>query len=218
MDHLCYAEVFMGMGGVFLKRHRAPKCEVINDISQDVTNLFRILQRHYEAFMGELKYRHTSRADFARLNATAPDQLTDLERAARFLYLQKTGFGGKVTGRVYGTLTTSGARFDVNKLGPILDAIHERMGGVQIECLDYAKFISVYDRPHTLFYIDPPHYNHEDDYGKGVFNRENFGQLAEQLATIKGDFIMSINDLFKGRAKGLCLHDLRLRCGDRHEN
>ena len=46
-------------------------------------------------------YRHGPRnADFERLRATPADQLTDLERAARFLYLQKTGFGGM--GRTFG--------------------------------------------------------------------------------------------------------------------
>lgn len=38
--HTGYAEVFVGMGGVFLRRDRAPKTEVINDYSGDVTNFF----------------------------------------------------------------------------------------------------------------------------------------------------------------------------------
>ncbi|MET4664970.1 site-specific DNA-adenine methylase [Sphingomonas sp. PvP056] len=41
--HDTYVEPFVGMGGVFLKRTRQPRAEVINDISADVTTLFRIL-------------------------------------------------------------------------------------------------------------------------------------------------------------------------------
>lgn len=54
--HPCatYAEPFVGMGGVFLKRTRRSVSEVINDISEDVANFFRILQRHYVAFMDML--------------------------------------------------------------------------------------------------------------------------------------------------------------------
>ncbi len=36
VPHETYAEPFIGMGGVFLLRERAPKCEVINDIFGDV--------------------------------------------------------------------------------------------------------------------------------------------------------------------------------------
>jgi DNA adenine methylase len=90
------------MGGVFLRRTRRPKCEVINDISEDVATFFRILQRHYVAFMDMLRFQLTTRAGFERLMRTDPSTLTDLERAARFLYLQRTAFGGKVVGRNFG--------------------------------------------------------------------------------------------------------------------
>lgn len=49
VEHHTYAEPFIGMGGVFLRRKLAPKAEVINDISADVATLFRVLQRHYAA-------------------------------------------------------------------------------------------------------------------------------------------------------------------------
>ena len=40
--HTTYAEAFVGMGGVFLRRNYKPKAEVINDYSRDVSNLFRM--------------------------------------------------------------------------------------------------------------------------------------------------------------------------------
>ena len=90
VDHGLYAEPFVGMGGVFFRRDRRPDAEVINDRNGDVVNLFRILQRHYAAFMDHLKFQLTSRREFERLSRTDPATLTDLERAARFLYLQRT--------------------------------------------------------------------------------------------------------------------------------
>ena len=36
---------------------------------------------------------------------------------------------------------------------------------VHIECLDWADFIRRYDRPFMLFYVDPPYWGHETDYG-----------------------------------------------------
>jgi len=52
-------------------------------------------------------------------------------------------------------------------------------------------FIPRYDRPFTLFYIDPPYWGHEADYGRDLFAR---GWLAEVLHSIKGRFILSINE------------------------
>ena len=70
-----------------------------------------------------------------------PATLTDLERAARFLYLQKTAFGGKAMGQTFGVTRYGGARFNLTRLAPLVEEVHERMAGVVIECLGWAEFI-----------------------------------------------------------------------------
>lgn len=194
IPHETYAEPFVGMGGVFFRRRRAPRAEVVNDRSGDVATLFRILQRHYVAFMDMLKWQFTSRRDFDRLLAVDPITLTDLERAARFLYLQRLAFGGKVSGRSFGVSSGMPGRFDVGKLGPMLEEINERMSGVIIENLGYEEFISRYDGPGVLFYLDPPYWGSESDYGVGAFARADFQRLADILAGLAGRFVLSIND------------------------
>ncbi|NOW46724.1 DNA adenine methylase [Novosphingobium sp. SG751A] len=194
LEHSTYAEVFVGMGGVFFRRDRRPNAEVINDWSEDVSTFFRVVQRHYQPFMDMLRWQVTSRAGFEKLSAMPPESLTDLERSARFLYLQRLAFGGKVAGRRFGISPASPARFDVSKLGPMVEAVHERLSGVVIERLPWADFIARYDRAGTLFYLDPPYHGCEGDYGKGMFGREEFEQMAEQLRGISGRFILSLND------------------------
>lgn len=194
IPHVTYCEPFIGLGGVFLRRPFRARAEVINDISRDVTNLFRILQRHYASFLGEIRWRLTTRAEFERLVAENPESLTDMERAARFLYLQRTAFGGKITGRNFGVSPAAPARFDVTELVAILEDVHDRLAGVVIEQLPYAELIARYDREGTLFYLDPPYAGGETDYGPGVFGPEDFGRLAQQLGGLKGRFLLSIND------------------------
>ncbi len=195
IDHNCYAEPFVGMGGVYLRRRSAPAAEVINDASRDVATLFRILQRHYVAFMEMIRFQLTTRTEFDRLARTDPDTLTDLERAARFLYLQNAAFGGKARGRTFGVSYDRPARFDVTRLGPMLEDLHERLSGVAIECLPWQAFVDRYDRPGTLFYVDPPYWVNETDYGKGLFARDDFTLLAARLARLQGRFILSLNDI-----------------------
>jgi len=195
VPHDLYAEPFMGMGGVFFRRRSRPKVEVINDVSQDVVTLFRILQRHYQAFLDTLKWQLSSRAEFERLMKVDPSTLTDLERSARFLYLQRQAFGGKVAGRTYGVTRTGPARFDLTKLVPMLEAVHDRLSGVHIECLRYDAFIRRYDRPGALFYLDPPYWGCEADYGQGVYGGDDFRSLRALLEGLQGRFILSINDV-----------------------
>lgn len=198
--HTLYAEPFVGMGGVFLRRDLRPKVEVINDWSADVATLFRILQRHYQAFLDELRWRLSSRAEFDRLMAVDPETLTDLERAARFLYLQRAAFGGKVDGRGFGVSRTNPARFDISKLAPMLAEVHERLAGVVIERLPYADFIRRYDCPGALFFLDPPYWGCEGDYGRDLFSRADFEQLRGLLEALQGRFVLTINDRPETRA------------------
>lgn len=193
IPHKTYAEPFVGMGGVFLRRGWKPQCEVMNDYNGEIVNLFRILQRHYPQFMDCLKYQISSRREFERLKKTDPVTLTDLERAGRFLYLQRQNFGGKPDG-VFGVATARPSRFDINRLAPILESAHERLSGVVFENLDWSDFVQRYDSNDTLFYLDPPYFGGENDYGKGMFDRAAFAKMAEQLSSIEGAFILSIND------------------------
>ena len=190
-----YAEPFVGMGGIFLRRSTRPRAEVINDRGRDIANLFRILQRHYPQFLDTLRFQLTTRAEFERLVRVDPETLTDLERAARFLYLQRTAFGGKVSGRNFGVAKERPGRFNLTTLEPMLEDLHSRLAGVVIECLDWSDFIPRYDAEGTLFYLDPPYWGCEDDYGKAMFARADFARLAAQLGAIKGRFILSLNDL-----------------------
>lgn len=85
-------------------------------------------------------------------------------------------------------VTDGGARFNLTRLAPLLEDVHERLAGVVIENLDWLDFIDRYDRPGTLFYLDPPYFGSKGDYEKALFGREHF-------AAIKGRFILSISDV-----------------------
>lgn len=76
----------------------------------------------------------------------------------------------------------------------MLEDVHERLAGVVIERLPFAELIRRYDRAGALFYLDPPYWGCEDDYGKAVFARADFEALSALLEGLQGRFILSIND------------------------
>ena len=122
IPHERYVEPFVGMGGVFFRRPLRPKMEVINDINRDVVNLFRHLQRHYQQLLDVLKWQICSRAEFERLLRQDVSTLTELERAARFLYLQRACFGGKMVNPAFGE-DASGELYVVSLAGSIFKIV-----------------------------------------------------------------------------------------------
>ncbi len=192
IPHRSYIEPFVGMGGVFLRRSKAPPVEVINDLSGDVANLFRVVRRHYEPFVDEFAWLLAGRDEFERQRRVDPSTLTDIERAVRFLYLQRLAFGGKIEGRTFGVRKDQSSRIQPSVLRAELRKLHRRLETVTIEQLGYQDVIRRYDGKGALFYLDPP-YDETSGYGTG-FGRDDYVALAEQLAGVAGRFIMSIND------------------------
>lgn len=192
--HKIYAEPFVGMGGIFLRRTQISKAEVINDINGELVNLYRIVRKHPEELCRCVEFRLAARQEFYRLKQTPPETLTEIERAARFLYLQSVAFGGKVTDQAFGVSIDRPARFNFVKMQERIRNVAERLASVTIERQDFETFIKRYDTKDTLFYLDPPYWGNETDYGKGVFCRSDFERLKDVLTGIKGKFILSLND------------------------
>lgn len=190
-EHQCYVEVFAGAANIlFAKEVRG--AEVINDLDRDLVTLYRTVKHHPEELHRQFKYVLIAREEFRRLMQVNPDTLTDIQRAARYLYLQKMCFGGRSRGRVFGTSTTSPPRFNLFTLQRLLEDAWMRLSQVTIECLDFRDLIPRYDREHTLFFLDPPYWGFQC-YGHN-FVEQDFYDLAEALAGISGKFLMTLND------------------------
>lgn len=192
--HTCYAEPFVGAGGIFFRRPRPAKVEAINDAGGEIVNLFRIVQRHPKPLIDELRLHLHARGTFDRLISTDPETLTDIERAARFYFLQGARFRADPQSDSFvSNASTARGKAPMSVRRHLL-AAHRRLARVTIERMDFERFIGRYDRPDTLFYLDPPYWGCEADYGDGLFARADFERLAACLRSLRGRFILSLND------------------------
>jgi len=199
--HQCYVEPFCGAAALFFLKEPS-EVEVLNDINGELVNLYRVVKYHLEELYKQFKWVLSSRQNWEWLQSTPPATQTDVQRAARFLYLQKLAFGGKVSGQCFGTATTSRPRFNIFTLEQDLADAHFRLASTLIENDPWQTIIKRYDRAHTLFYCDPPYWQTE---GYGVdFDWDEYEALARIAKEIEGQMIISINDhpdireLFKG--------------------
>jgi DNA adenine methylase len=190
-QHECYVEVFCGGAALYFLRPMPAETEVLNDINGDLVRLYRVLKYHLPEFIRQFEYGITSRQIFEWEKMTRPETLTDIQRAARFFYLQQIAFGAKVQGQNYGTVTEGGS-FDITRIGEKLTAAWRRLGGTNVENLHWLDCMKRYDRPHTFFYCDPPYWETE---GYGVpFEYQEYVDMAAFMKSCKGKVMVSIND------------------------
>ncbi len=190
-EHLAYVEPFAGGAQVFFHKPES-KIEVLNDLDGELVNLYRVCQSHHEELVRFMRFMLLSREWFDRLQNTPPAMMTDIQRAARYLYLQKVAFGGRVRSQSYGFFVTASNRFSPKKIPDLIERSHERLIKTQIECSPYEEVLERYDRPTTFFYLDPPY------YGVKLYHhnleRDEFPKLRDRLKNLKGKFLLSLND------------------------
>jgi len=201
--HKVYCEAFSGGAWVFFRK-RPSQVEVINDLDSELIAFYRVVQNHLEEFLRQFRWLLTSREWFNDWkNQLDASGLTDIQKAARYYYIQRLAFGGKVKGRSYGVEVDGRTpRINLLRLEEEMSAIHLRLAHVRIENLFWEEFIRRYDRPDVFFYCDPPYYQCADY--KHNFVLADFIALAKVLKGLQGKFMLSINDhpeireVFKG--------------------
>lgn len=195
--HQTYCEVFAGAAWVFFRKEPS-RFEVLNDLDSDLVAFYRVLQNHLEEFLKQFKWLLSSREwfeDWKRQQAAGG--LTDIQRAARYYYLQRHSFGGRVRGRTFGSNPVRLPRINLIRLEEELSDVHLRLSTVTIEHLSWQDFVKRYDRTKTFFYLDPPYY--KAPYYRHNLELDDYQAMAALLAQIKASFILSINDTPKMR-------------------
>jgi DNA adenine methylase len=189
--HKTYVEAFAGGAQVLF--HKDPSdVEVLNDTYNEVVNFFRVCQSHHEELRRYLRFSLASRQWFALFQAQDPAHLTDIQRAARFFYLQKNAYAGLVNKQNFSYSVTQPSGFNPDVLPDVLEQAHKRLARVQIESLPYEDVLRRYDRAETLFYLDPPYW--ERKYYRFNFTQNDFVKLEERLSKLKGKFVLSLDD------------------------
>lgn len=186
-----YIEVCGGAGWVlFGKQLQKGQMEVFNDIDSDLVNLYRQIKYNCEELQKEVDWLQ-SRELFNSYRQEFQNNLSlsDLQRAARYLYLIRCSFGCNRK-----SFSTRPSR--VFNVIDILPEYQQRLKDVIIENRDFESLINTYDRPSALFYVDPPYVGSEQYYNKQYcsFDSDDHKRLYDCLKTIKGKFILTYND------------------------
>lgn len=186
-SHICYVEPFFGAGWVYWGKEIS-EVEVINDKDQELINLFRIIKEHPEELERILMYEFISRDRFYFYKDINIENLTDIQRAARYLYIASNSFASRGGTFGYGALKKPSQKIFLEDF----KILRDRLKNTYVENKDALDIINRYDRENTFFFCDPPYY---DTAGyKEKFTKEDHIKLRDALSSISGKFLLTIND------------------------
>ncbi|WP_273722216.1 MULTISPECIES: DNA adenine methylase [unclassified Bartonella] len=193
IDHETYVEPFLGSGVIFLNK-RPTKYSVINDLNGEITNLFQCVQNHFDDLAKRLEWFVCSRQLFFELASIAPESLTKIERAARFLFLQRCVMYGKEDYYSFSFVGKKTVSFNPDKLLARMKRVRKKLLDTTILNLSWERVVELFDAPNSLFYLDPPYLVKKKRYSSGNFVEDDFVSMAKVLKGIQGKFVLSLND------------------------
>lgn len=167
-------------------------------MDEDLINFWRVVRDHHEELVQSFDYTFCSRTVFNeyRERFETGNYDNDIQRAHILYYLNKATFGGKMNTKLaFGVHKTTHNRqtLRIENVESVIRQAYERIKNVVIECLPYQDILCRYDGSHSLFFLDPP-YRTGVQYRPGTFSDEDYQSLAALCKSLRGKFLLTIND------------------------
>lgn len=193
IPHTMYAEPFCGSANVLINK-RPRDHELINDVDSGLLNFFLVMKEHPDEFCRYAEQYILSREYFELMGLENGILLTDIQRAVIYYYRSRLSFQGGSRAFVGGGELFERKHIAFDSVRGAVGEFSKRLRGVVLENMDWKAVIKRLDCEECLFYLDPPYYGYEDDYGKNVFDTSEWESMVEILSSMKGKFVLSIND------------------------
>lgn len=178
-----YCEPFIGGGALFFSLQ--PRNAIINDYNQELINVYRVIKDNIDELICDLE-KHKNEPDYfyeLRAKDRNPlfNNLSNVEKASRIIYLNKTCYNGLYRVNNAGEFNTPFGRYKqpniVNEL--VLRAVNKFLNSNNIEILnqDYETVLNMANR-NTFVYLDPPYHpisasSNFTGYVQGGWNEED---------------------------------------------
>ena len=193
-EHATYCEPFAGGASLFFAK--PPACfTLLNDLDKDVINTLRTIRDQVEDLIRLLDGVEATK-DNHKYYKDVYKPTTDLERAARWFYLNRTSYSGimKMANCYWGY----GEKYSMppERWPPHLRTVSDKLRLVVLTSADFEPIID--SLPQGAFaFVDPPYYNADQDkFYACPFSRDDHRRLASCLERNAGriKFLLTYDD------------------------
>jgi len=195
--HERYIEVFFGGGSMFFRKPKS-KFNVLNDLHNDLINLYMTIIDEYDEFFKQSKYLLKSRELFDNFKKEIKTlqyiDIPDPKRAARYFYLIKNAFNHTVFNPI-----SKEAEWNINMVRD-LEASRDKLENTMIENLDFRKLLEKYPpKKGDMWYLDPPYMiaGERGDYYFHSFDMDDHIELSllcNEVNANGGKFMVSYDN------------------------
>lgn len=194
-----YFEPFIGGGAVFF--HLLPPRAIISDLNPELVNCYNVVRTRVDALIKALQEHKNDKDHYYHVRALDPQNLSDVERAARLIFLNKTCFNGLYRVNSRGQFNVPFGRYSNPKIcdQANLHAVSSALSEVQILCGAFEHVLKR-ARPGDFVYLDPPYQPisataNFTGYTATSFGNEDQERLASTVRSLskKGCLVMLSN-------------------------
>lgn len=206
-----YFEPFVGGGAVFFDL--LPKHAELSDTNRELVVAYNVIKDNVDGLIKSLKKHIYNKEYYLEVRAQDINELSDIEIASRFIFLNRTGFNGMYRVNKSGQFNVPFGRYknplicDENNLRKVSEALQ----GITITHRDYKDVLEL-AKIGDFIYFDPPYYplNPTSSFtaytAKGFFEKEQI-ELRDTFVKLheRGCFVMLsnsdtpfINELYSG--------------------
>lgn len=190
-DFAIYHEPFLGGGATLLSNQ--PKNAIINDLNYELMTTYNVIKHDITPLIKELKdmikQHNTNNAKDFYMTVREQEilNLNDIEIAARFLYLNKTGFNGLYRVNSQGKFNVPFNKKDMIKNSTVFSETNLRNlnkyfneNNIIILNEDFNEALKKV-KENDFVFIDSPYDEAYTSYQKGGFHEKEHKELAERL-------------------------------------
>jgi DNA adenine methylase len=214
-ENMIYVEPAVGGGSIILNK-KPSTTEVINDINDNLINIYYAIKLCFNEFVNQLKFLTYDEETFkeALINSNLPfDDLIDA--AVNEYTLLRISRGALKKNFAYSNRLRNNLPGDQNAWETSIDNLYnirERLKNVEVKNRDFREILSKYTNENTFIYIDPP-YMKSTRVSKDIYDHEFSERDHQDLLGLIIDSKISI--LISGYSSNL--YNTKLKDWNRHQ-
>lgn len=182
-----YVEPFLGGGSVFFRLCNGRS--ILSDSNTELMNCYKIVKSKVDDlivsldFFKGMKYDEKTYYDVRKLDEK---DLSEVDRAARFIYLNRTAYNGLYRVNHSGQFNVPFARYKSLALpsDKILTEASDALRSSKLICADFEEVLRKYSESDDFVFLDPPYpavskYSDFNRYTKNFFTKDDHRRLGK---------------------------------------